>query len=141
MYAISRVYREEDVPQEQPVITQKRAPLPPSAHVYLRPVPPTPRRAPQQFVQGKHHPMCMCDACQPTFVQQTYPVRPRQAAQSPSSSTRTQRYEPVAAPLPRAGAEQDLRTVLVPTILQRLRASIEAHPLIWLGVSYVLHLF
>jgi hypothetical protein len=153
MYAISRVYEEEPVVVQrrvpnnallQPVPpTLQRTPLPPSPHVQLRPVPPAPRRAPQMSVQDqrKHQLGCACDACQPTFPM----LRPQQAVQSPFSPTRTQHhgfvYEPVQAPHPRAGTEQDLRTLLVPTILQRLRASIEAHPLIWLGVSYVLNLF
>jgi hypothetical protein len=137
MYAISRVYREPDVVPTS--FSQRRVPLSPSSHVQLRPVPPTPRRAPQPLSQGKHHPMCACDACQPTFPM----LRSGQVAQGSYSPTRTQRggfvYESVQVTFPEA--EQDLRSLLVPTIFQRLRASIEAHPLIWLGVSYVLKFF
>jgi hypothetical protein len=137
MYAISRVYQEE-----QPFVVQRRAPLPPSTHVQLRPVPPTPRRAPQSpaMDQRKHPSLCACDACQPTV-----PMYQRQA-QGSCYSTKTRRsrfvYESLPNHQPFPGAEPgDLRTVLVPTILQRLRASIEAHPFIWLCVARVLDLF
>lgn len=134
MYAISRVYREQEMPTPFP---QNQATLLPSTRVQLRPVPPKPRRAPQPPVlDQKMHPwMCGCEACQPTIqIQQRVP-----------RSTRGEYRGGVHKPSPLQTAvpepEQDLHTVLVSTILRKLRRSIEAHPFIWLGVSYALNLF
>jgi hypothetical protein len=137
MYAISHVYEPEVPPQ----FSRRRTPLPPSPHVQLHPVPPIPRRAPvpQSSVQKQSmHPwMCPCDACQPTL-----PAR-REAPLSTRGEYRgsVSAHEPLSFQPAVSEPEQDLRTVLVPTILQRLRRSIEEHPLIWLGISYMVNLF
>jgi hypothetical protein len=132
MYAISRVYREQEVSAPFP---QSRVPFSPSQRVQLRPVPPTPRRAPQPAgVEQNLHPwMCGCDACQPTL-----PRRQQVSRSTRSEYDRGSAYKPSSSQAVVPEPEQDLCMVLVPTIMRKVRRSIEAHPCLWLALSCVL---